>query len=43
MTCFVIKYMTKLAEIYARHRSCSIKNVIFHSANRPMADEGDHK
>ena len=42
MTYFVIKDMTKLAEIYARHRSCSIKSVIFHSADRPMADEGDH-
>lgn len=42
MSCFVITDMTKLAEIYARHRSCSIKSVIFHSADRPMADEGDH-
>ena len=43
MTYFVIKDMTRLAEIYARHRSCSIKSVIFHSADRPMADEGDHE
>ena len=42
MTCFVIKHMTKLADIYARYRSCTIKSVIFHSADRPMADEGDH-
>ena len=43
MTYFVIKDMTKLAEIYARYRSCTIKSVIFHSADRPMADEGDHE
>ena len=43
MTCFVIKHMTKLADIYARYRSCTIKSVIFHSADRPMADEGDHE
>lgn len=42
MSYFVRTSMTKLAEIYAQHKSCSIKSVIFHSADRPMADGGDH-